>query len=212
MRHTADGCPRCHAPAPADPVSTTRFRAWLLCLSCGHVWTVSRLTLAFFACTRQRRRVVPEPPAADDVADLVAMDTTLPMADGEADPALESWLAGIEPASPGGQTWNSVNAWLDSDPLPVVTTACGSALEDEWGLRRRPEPVRPAPRTLLERLDALYQGMLQLERFVEKSARMEEAIVAASAPEAPAVALPRPRPRPRLVRRHEGTPHEPAAA
>ncbi len=153
---------------------------------------------------------MPPGAAEDDTTTMGAAEAALLGRTHERDAALESWFDGVDPSSTGRQAWNSVDAWLDSDPLPVAAAARDRAVEDEWGLTRRPEVARPTPKTLMERLDALYQGMLQLERFVEKSAKMDEAIATASAQaEAPA---PPPRPRPRLVPRPEGKPHEPAAA
>ena len=195
---------------PGEPVSTTRFRAWLLCLSCGHVWTVSRLSLAFRAWTRLGHGPVRTVRSTEDAATLALADAAQHVQEREPDPALQSWLAELEPGATAGQRWNTVDAWLDTDPLPLAATVRDGALEEEWGLARRPEPAKSAPRTLLERLDALYQGMLQLERFVEKSAQMEEAIVAARDAAAPPAALPRPRPR--LVPRPAETPRAPAAA
>lgn len=198
MRQRLDGCPHCHAPAPADPVSTTRFRAWLLCLSCGHVWTVSRLALAVRAC--RRRRPLPSQPAVlEDAAVLESAEGTFVTPLPAGDHAVESWLASTEPVSAGSRAWTSVDAWLDADPLPVTSAPRDRALEDEWGLSRRPEAVRPNPRTLMERLDALYQGMVQLERFVQNSTRREEALAAASVADVPAANATPPRPRPRLV-------------
>ncbi len=211
MRRTSDSCPHCHAPAPTEPVSTTRFRAWLLCLSCGHAWSVSRIWVALRSCTHRPPEAITPPSAAeDDSAAMDAAEAALLGRTHETDAALESWFDGVGSSSTARQAWNSVDAWLDSDPLPVVAAARDRAVEDEWGLTRRPEAARPTPKTLMERLDALYQGMLQLERFVEKSAKMDEAIAAASAPAEPPAAPPRPRPC--LVPRPEGRPHEPAAA
>ncbi len=208
MRDLQGQCPRCHAPAPTEPVSATRFRAWLLCLSCGHVWTASRIALAFRSHIRRHPR--PEPPADAETVALTGADVPPSAVEREPDPALESWLGEMEPAGSAGRTWSSVDAWLESDPLPVAGAVRDPAVEEEWGLSRRTEPAPPAHATLLERLDALYQGMVQLERFVAKSALIDEMFAAPKTPAAPRAAVPRPRPR--LVPRPEGKPHAPAAA
>ena len=106
---------------------------------------------------------------------------------------IEEWLR-RDPldAAPRGSR-GQVEDWLTSDPFAGVEHPAARDVS-EWlpvppVVREAPAAAAvPPPATLLERLDVFHQGLVRLEQFVARAAKLEEAAAHPAEPDARPVA------------------------
>ena len=193
-------CPRCRSHDTSEVVSITALRIWIRCDRCNCTWLekpaayllrrlLGRLIDPFTRRSSPGHLTMLAEEGApgavvswgrggeDESPTLVPAD--LPQGLHAASPRtvedLDQWFDRCEEAfGPKPRVSGTVADWLDNDGLgaPVEQPVEQPAPPD----RRWVPPSRPPVQgTLVERLDALHDGLVKLEAFVLKCRREEEA-------------------------------------